>query len=107
MSEGGLSPHTLYSSLDEVPVVERRPRERAKLEVQVQFLAGAIEGLVSVMEARHPVEVLERVRFPYEAVELDGLAPSVRGGRLLNGWAFDAPCRFESCSIRVGEMSDE
>ena len=26
-----------------VPVVERRPRERAKLEVQVQFLAGALD----------------------------------------------------------------
>src|SRR5256885_6089609 len=30
----------------------------------------------------------------------DGLALMVRGGRLLNGWAFTAFCRFESCSIR-------
>ena len=29
-----------------VPVVERRPRERAKLEVQVRFLAGAFVSLV-------------------------------------------------------------
>ena len=31
---------------------------------------------------------------------MDGLAPLVRGGRLLSGRAFTAPCRFESCSIR-------
>ena len=31
---------------------------------------------------------------------MDGLAPWVRGGRLLSGRAFTAPCRFESCSIR-------
>ena len=34
--------HSLF-----VPVVERRPREPAKLEVQVRFLAGAVwEGEV-------------------------------------------------------------
>ena len=32
------------SSFDPVPVVERRPRERAKLEVQVRFLAGALSS---------------------------------------------------------------
>src|SRR3954451_11424797 len=33
-----------HSAFPSVPVVERRPRERAKLEVQVRFLAGAMRG---------------------------------------------------------------
>ena len=33
--------HSAFS-IPPVPVVERRPRERAKLEIQVRFLAGAM-----------------------------------------------------------------
>ena len=47
--------------------------------------------------------MLEGVRVPYEAIEkkrLDGLAPPVRGGRLLNGRALTPLCRFESCGFR-------
>jgi hypothetical protein len=35
-----------------VPVVERRPRERAKLEIQVRFLAGAVKAFSAGPEGR-------------------------------------------------------